>query len=313
MQVSAINPNFTGKRDRIDNFIGLSDNAVSAIAYEKTLSKANEKKHRRINKALIAAAPVAAGISAAVFSKGKSKIFSREVSGLTARLATGLKNSALWAVILGAVGVVCGTKSYLSNNSKDVREFEKKHPLLSLGTLFAAGLGALVLVEKGASKLAGVKAPKFLQKMTKNVNKYLNNSKNIQTMSKKVKVLGNKIPVALKSSGAKLLRHSPTILLLGGVLHSITHSLAVSKEFSKNYTDLKEKQLGLARARNLELEMENDFFKTNKQNKEDLELLKQPLKDLPDDVMEKADEIKKSGKTLKVSNEQPEDFPEEEI
>ena len=38
--------------------------------------------------------------------------------------------------------------------------------------------------------------------------------------------------------------------------------------------------------------MENDFLKTDAQNREDLAILKDPLKDLPDDVTEKVAEIR---------------------
>ena len=78
MQVSAIgNPNFQGRRDRIDELISLDDNSVQKIAYLKTYSPQEEKKHRKITNGLFYAAPVAAGLGAAMFTRGKSKIFSK--------------------------------------------------------------------------------------------------------------------------------------------------------------------------------------------------------------------------------------------
>ena len=54
---------------------------------------------------------------------------------------------------------------------------------------------------------------------------------------------------------------------------------------------MKEKQLDLAKARQRELAMENDFLKTDAQNREDLALVKQPLSDLPDEVIDKVDAL----------------------
>ena len=84
---------------------------------------------------------------------------------------------------------------------------------------------------------------------------------------------------------------SPHILLLGGVLHSLSHGSAVNREFNKNYNEIKEKQLNLAKARQRELVMENDFLKTDAQNREDLALLKDPVKDLPEEVVEKMEDL----------------------
>lgn len=41
MQISAISPNFQGKRDRIDELISLDDASVRRVAYLKTMSRAN--------------------------------------------------------------------------------------------------------------------------------------------------------------------------------------------------------------------------------------------------------------------------------
>lgn len=291
MQISSVSPNFQGRRDRIDELISLDDASVQRIAYMKTMSHADEKKHRRITNGLIMAAPVAAGLATAAFTKGNTKIFSKEVSGLAAKLANGLKVGGLWAASLGAVGLVGMAKNELSKASPEVRKFDKDHPLLSLATLFAAGLGAIALVNKGAIKLGSVKAPKFMQSATEKVAKFLNKNKQITSVKNGVKNLSAKTPEPLKNIGASVLSWAPQILLLGGVFHSISHGSAVNREFAKNYNELKEKQLDLAKARQRELAMENDFLKTDAQNREDLALVKQPLTDLPDEVIEKIDDI----------------------
>ncbi len=288
MQISAINPNFQGKRDRIDELINLNDSTVQRIAYEKTLSRSNEKKHNLITNGLIAASPVAAGLSEAVFNSGKTKIFSKEVSGLAARFANGLKVGGLWGASLAAIGLLGIAKAELVKASPDVRKFDSQHPLLSLGTMLAAGFGAVTLVNKGAMKLATKEAPKFMQKATKKVAKFVNNNKLITGMKNGVKKAVAKTPEPLKNLAGTALSWSPHILLLGGVLHSLSHGAAVNREFAKNYNDIKEKQLNLAKARQRELVMENDFLKTDEQNREDLELLNNPMADLPADVVDKA-------------------------
>ena len=291
MQISSVSPNFQGRRDRIDELISLDDASVQRIAYMKTMSHADEKKHRRITNGLIMAAPVAAGLATAAFSKGKTKIFSKEVSGLAAKVANGLKATGIWAATLGAVSLVGIAKNELSKASPEVRKFDREHPWISLATLFAAGLGTIALVNKGVIKLASVEAPKFMQKGTESVAKFLNKNKHITSMKNGVKNIISKTPHALKDIGASILGWAPHVLLLGGIFHSISHGSAVNREFAKNYNELKEKQLNLSKARQRELAMENDFLKTDAQNREDLALVKQPLSDLPDEVIEKIDDI----------------------
>lgn len=291
MQISSVSPNFQGRRDRIDELISLDDASVQRIAYMKTMSHADEKKHRRITNGLIMAAPVAAGLATAAFTKGNTKIFSKEVSGLAAKLANGLKVGGLWTASLGAVGLVGMAKNELSKASPEVRKFDKDHPLLSLATLFAAGLGAIALVNKGAVKLGAIKAPKFMQNATEKVAKFLNKNKQIISLKNGVKNLSAKTPEPLKNIGTSVLSWTPQILLLGGVFHSISHGSAVNREFAKNYNELKEKQLDLAKARQRELAMENDFLKTDAKNREDLALVKAPLADLPDEVVDKVDAL----------------------
>ena len=291
MQISSVSPNFQGRRDRIDELISLDDASVQRIAYMKTMSHADEKKHRRITNGLIMAAPVAAGLATAAFTRGNTKIFSKEVSGLAAKLANGLKVGGLWTASLGAVGLVGMAKNELSKASPEVQKFDKDHPLLSLATLFAAGLGAIALVNKGAVKLGSIKAPKFMQNATEKVAKFLNKNKQITSLKNGVKNLSAKTPEPLKNIGTSVLSWTPQILLLGGVFHSISHGSAVNREFAKNYNELKEKQLDLAKARQRELAMENDFLKTDAKNREDLALVKAPLADLPDEVVDKVDAL----------------------
>ena len=49
--------------------------------------------------------------------------------------------------------------------------------------------------------------------------------------------------------------------------------------------------MNLSKARQRELAMENDFLKTDAKNREDLALLKDPVKDLPEEVVEKMEDL----------------------
>ena len=157
--------------------------------------------------------------------------------------------------------------------------------------MLAAGIGAVALTGKAAGKLSAVKAPNFLKKATVKAAKFINTNKTIGLAKNSLKELSNKLPSALREAGAVTLDWAPQILLLGGLIHSLNHSSAVSKDFSKNYSDLKEKQLVLSRARQRELQLENDFLKTDVKNREDLALVNDPLKDMPDEVIEKVEEL----------------------
>lgn len=279
MQISAISaPNFNGRRDNVDALIGLDDNSVRQIAYLQTESKFDNKKSKRITNAMYWAAPLAAGLGTAVFTKGKTKIFSKEVSGVAARVANGLKMTALWGAGLASLGALGFGRKKLAEQSPEVRKFDNEHPFIStIGTL-AAGLGALFLVDKGAAKLASVNAPKFMQKATGKVAEFLNDAKIMVSAKNGLKSVAQKTPPALKELGGTLLSWAPSLLIIGGFFHSIGSVNAQNRDFVKNYTSLKNKQAELAQARVRELSMENDFLKTDSQNQEDVELLSNPTK-----------------------------------
>lgn len=283
MQISAIStPNFKGKRDNVDALIGLDDNSLRKIAYAKTEAEFPSKKSNRISKALIYGTPIAAGLATAVFTKGKSKIFSKEVTGLGARLAEGLKTTGLWASGLGAVTLVGLGREKLSQNSKSVRKFDNEHPLLStIGTLVAA-IGAILLVGKGAGKLGKLDAPKFMQNATAKANKFLASNKTVIGMKNTVKGWLAKTPEGVKDFAKGALSWAPTVMLFGGVFGGASANGAKNRLYVKNYNDLRNKQTEVAQARVRELSMENDFLKTDPQNVEDLELLNNPMKDSDD-------------------------------
>lgn len=277
MQISAIStPSFKGNRDNVDALIGLDDNSLRRIAYAQTEAKFQDKRPGRISKALILGAPLVAGLGTALLTKGKSKIFSKEVSGLGARLAEGLKTTGLWTASLAAAAAVGVGKEKLSKNSESVRKFDNNYPLLSVFATLATAIGALALVYKGGARLGKINAPKFMQKATANVDKFLANNKTVTGMKNTVKGWLAKTPDGVKRFAKGTLDWAPTMMLMGGIFGGADANNTKNRDFVRNYAELKNKQAQVAQARVRELSMENDFLKTNPKNVEDLELLKNP-------------------------------------
>ena len=274
MNISAISPNFQGRRDNIDALITMDDQTVRKIAYLQTLEKSDAKKNRRITNTLFYAAPVAAGLKAAVFSDNSPvKLFSKELSGRAGKLAKGLKVGALFTGALAALDLLGFGAQKLSENSEKVRKFEDKHRLLTIGGLITAGIGTLALLNKGIAAVAVKKAPKFLQKGTEKVAKFLNSNKSINKFSESVAKFGKKVPVALKEIGGVALDWAPTTLLFGGLFHSIASSNNRNREFAKNYSELRDRQAALTQARVAELSVQNDILKQLVEDSEAVDVL----------------------------------------
>ena len=148
--------------------------------------------------------------------------------------------------------------------------------------MLAAGIGAICLVNKGAGKLAQLEAPKLLKKWTASADKFLNTNKKVQGMKGKLLKWAGKTPVALKDIGASLLSWSPSLLLFGGLFHSLGTAGRQNREFAENYNNLKNKQEALAKARIRELSVQNDFLMQDAQNREEIALLNNPKTGLED-------------------------------
>ncbi len=293
MQISVVNSvGFQGKINSADDVLAsINDKNIRQLAYMEAESKFDRKKHQKITKGLIMAAPLAAGVAAGVLCKGKSKIFSKNLSGVAARIANGLKESALWGTALGSVALVGLAKDKLSKSSSEVRKFDKEHPIASMLLLLGAGIGAISLSGRLATRIGKIDAPDFLKNGTARVAKAINESSVVESVKNFFGRVVNKTPEPLKEFGAMSLAWSPQILLLGGLLHSLGHGASVRNEFAKNYNELKDRQLEVLKARQVELELENDFLKTEMKNREDLDLLNNPTDNLSDEVTEEIESL----------------------
>lgn len=287
MQVSSINQGVPTKQDFRNALIGMDDDSIRQIAYLKTTQRVNQRKNNRVTNALFYSAPIATGLGIALLSKnGATKLFGNELSGVAGRMAKGLKAAAYWTAGLVAINLLGKARNKVAEKSPELKKFDQQHPLLSIGTMLAIGFGVLTLVSKGAGKLTTLKAPEFLKKGTEKLAKNINNSKFIISAKDKLIKLAGKTPSALKEIGETALNWAPTALLFGGLFHSISSANAVGREFNKNYTNLKDAQLELAKSEVAKLSVENDFLKQDPQNAEDIALLNNPTEGLEDIIDE---------------------------
>jgi len=262
--------NFKGRRENIDAFINLDDGTIRQAAYLKTQNSIDTAKHEKLNDALIYAFPLAGGLSAAAYA----------VKGM--RMSAFAGGAVGWGLFLAGMSAVFGLEKYAKKHSENIRDFSNNHPLLSYAGSVVAGFAAGDMAIAGGSKLLNkIAGTEIYKKAAKFIEKGINKFASLKFVDKAGKVAGDtiaKTPSALKQSAKVLASWSPLILGFGALFHVLNHRSVVNKEFVHNYSDLKEKQLNLARRRSAELALENDFMKTNPQNIEDLELLRNSKK-----------------------------------
>ncbi len=293
MQVSSINPSFKGYQDSVDAIISLDDNSIKKMAYMEASMNGKHERNRKITNALFYSAPIAAGLGSAILKDEftSPKIFSKEMTGLGARAAKGLKVGAAWTAGLAALDLMRVGLNKLEDKSYSIRKFNDEHPILEMFGKLAAGFGVLMLAGKGFNKLGQIKAPEFMQRFAGRADKFLNNNKYIQSAKNGLLKLGEKTPPALKEIGAVSLDWSPAILLAGGLLHSISSRADENREVSKIYNNLKQEQADLTKRRLMQLSVENDLLMQDAQNRETVELLNNPTAGLPEEVTDKIAEL----------------------
>lgn len=291
MQISAVsNQGFTGKRTNIDNVIAQDDNVVRQIAIDSAIKSSNQERHKKINNALWYSIPLVAGLSAAILNKGKTTLFTKEITGVAAKLTSGLKHAAGWALALGTVDTIIAGKKLLTKKSETAENFERKHGFTTFALTFGAGLAAMRYVPKALSKLYSKINPKIIGKLAESTGKIadrINDNKKIKSMNEFFARIGKKVPSVVKESGKIAVSFAPDALLAGTLLNSLAYGFKTANSANANYNYLKDTQLNLAKSRINELKIENDFLKQFPENKENLELLENPNKDLPQEVLDK--------------------------
>lgn len=268
---ASYNSNRRNPRHNIDTIINLNDSDVRKIAYAKTMATVEDDKHRKISKGMFYAIPLAAGIATAALNPGKSRLLTKELSGFSGRLMNGAKATASWAAIIGLVEAMRGTRNFVENKSPEIKKANRENPFLAfVGTAAAflgiAALGAKYLpklAEKGLKHIKPESIARFENKIV-DMGKSLNNKNWVKGLRNQVsKTNDNKALSPLKTVGEFALSWAPSLLLWGGVFHSINHSFVKNREFVNNYSDIKNAQTSLSKARLRELSRQNNDLKTN--------------------------------------------------
>jgi len=227
------------KKNMQRQFAQLDDNTLKKLAYHEASVDVNDKKHRKINRAIIASIPAVAGLALA--SRVPSALL-RPGFARGSKLAIALGEMLRWVGAFAVIDGVFGAKRLAEKSSKKVRKFGNEHPMLSTVATIGASLGALVLGRKGLSKLvsklpAGKPNIATLKSVVK-FNKHLNNNKILNLVSKGL----SKVPASIKSVGKGILNNGVWILAGTSLLHAINHNKVKNTVAVDNYMRLKDAQ-----------------------------------------------------------------------
>jgi hypothetical protein len=240
MNINCVGPNLDA------NWLkNASDNDLQRLASAKAAIDTSDKRHKNLSNLLYGAAPVAAGVAAALNDNIAISTIGKTGFGLTgkaARLANGLKVGGGFALALGLVNLVSKKNESLIKNSQTVRDFEQKHPLTTTIGLVAASFGAI----KGGEVLGRLisarvpdKAANTIVEAVHSAGRDINKSIILEKIAEAARKVAGKTHPALKQAGSTALKYMPLALLIGGTLHSVDHSAIRNKQAVKNYFDLK--------------------------------------------------------------------------
>lgn len=297
--LAAYNPR-RDRRHNVDEIIALDDNSVRKLAYLKTIDRVENDKHRKITKGLFASIPFVAGVTTAILQPAQSRFLSKNLKGISARLLNGAKSSAVWGVILGTGAGIYALKDKLEEKSPSFDKFTSQNPLLTfagfvgtlIGTLALGGKYIPQLFQKASKHINPASITKFENSVLNSANKFNNLGfvKAVQKQAHNLKTSKILAPFADVVNSA--LDWAPSVLLAGAGLHAFNHSQVRNAELMKNYSEMKDYQTKLARARIRELSLQNDFLLQDAQNREDLKLVKKTTADLPQEAAEKLETVK---------------------
>ncbi len=267
--LSTYNPR-RNPRHHVDNLIALDDNSIRKLAYAKTLANTDDNKNRKIVKGMFAAIPVISGITTALLEPAESKLISKHIKGVSARLLNGAKSAGVWGVLLGVGAGIYALKNKLEDKSPAFNQFSAQNPLLTFAAATTAFVGTLALGGKYLPKLVSAVSkhinPSTIVKFENNVSKYSNKFnrnkyvKSAATFANNVKQ--SKYFAPFKGVVKAGLDWAPSVLLMGAGLQSFMHGQDKQAEFVRNYSDMKEYQLRLAKSRIRELSEKNNELHT---------------------------------------------------
>lgn len=265
-ELGAYNPR-KNRRHNVDTIIALDDNYIRQIAYAKTVATVEDKKHRKITNGMFLSIPFVAGLATALLSPSKSVVLGKQISGVAGRMVNGAGSAASWGVLLGLATAVNSAFGIAEKKSPEVRKFTRENPVITFIGQIGAFIGTVALGGKYLPKMVNGIAnhikPQSLEKIANKVVRGANGLNNSKVTKKAVNMAqnfaNNKYFEPLKSVAKTALNWAPSLLLWGGVLHSINHNNVKQSEFVKNYSEMKDYQARLAKARIAELSDEREF------------------------------------------------------
>lgn len=225
MIVDSISP-----RERMERFANLQDRELKKIAYTFASESVNDKKHRRMDNAIFYSIPLAAGIAAA--AKTAPRI---------GRVGNFIFGALSWALPFLAVDTVAAIRNGAEKHSKAARNFNEKHPAVSMLATLGLSLAGYTAIIKGGAKYIAKNESKIFAKLAPVANKL---SKSLESS----KILNNaselvaKIPSSVKDISKNLLDFAPWALLFTNITHSLVHEKVKAAQYVNNYNELKDKQ-----------------------------------------------------------------------
>ena len=225
MIVDSISP-----RDRIEQFANLKDRELKQIAYTLASESVDDKKHRRMDNAILYSVPIAAGIAAA------AKTAPRIV-----RLGNFAAGTLGWALPFLAVDTVVLAKRGIEKHSQAARNFNEKHPMLSSLATLGLSIAGYMAFNKSLAKYVAQNESKIVKKVAPVIAKVEKSLESSKLLDKASKILA-KVPSSAKDVSKSLLHFAPWALLFASLSHTMVHEKVKAGQYVNNYNELKDKQ-----------------------------------------------------------------------
>lgn len=167
---------------------------------------------------------------------------------LSGKMLSSAKQAGRWAGILGVGAVLLGVKQAVNNSVPELKEMDKRNPVLAFALDFAAllgGFGALVGLKNVTAKFAKNNYPETIAKMRKEFVEPLKKAINNTKLNKEII-----LPVEKYIAGSKGLSKGLGILAVGlapvvacaAILKGFSELKNKHEEINENFIILKETQ-----------------------------------------------------------------------
>lgn len=223
----------------LDRLANASDKDLQKLALKEASLAVNDKKHKRIDKAIMyGALPLVGGLAAVVRNPSKAVSFGTRLGNIT-KFATAASS---WIGSLLLMDGIFAAENKINKKSETARNFDKNHPFISLALTVGASIGAVALAIAGGTKLANkaIKAikPKTAEKLTEavgKIDKKLNGNRFLNSLSKAT----DKVPSSLKGLAKGIIDWAPMMMIIGQISHSFNHASVKNNVANAKYAELR--------------------------------------------------------------------------